>query len=45
MAGVREYIDAGGRSPYAEWFDDLDAQAATKVTMAVTRMSREIFQE
>ena len=38
MVDVREYLDSGGRSPYAEWFDGLDAQAAAKVTIAITRM-------
>ena len=28
-----------GHSPYARWFDSLDARAAAKVTAAVTRMS------
>jgi putative addiction module killer protein len=35
---VREYIDARGRFPYAKWFDRLSAQAAAKVTVAVSRM-------
>ena len=40
---VREYIDATGRSPYAGWFHDLNAQAAAKVAIAVTRMSQGNF--
>jgi putative addiction module killer protein len=36
---IREYIDAAGRSPYAAWFDSLNAEAAAKVAVAVTRMS------
>ena len=36
---VREYLDQNGHSPYARWFDNLDARAAAKVTAAVTRMS------
>lgn len=35
---ILEYLDAGGRSPYRDWFDGLDAQAATKVAVALTRM-------
>jgi putative addiction module killer protein len=35
---VVEYVDARGRSPYARWFNRLPAQAAAKVTVAVTRM-------
>jgi putative addiction module killer protein len=39
MIGVREYLDSNGRSPFAKWFDDLNAEAAAKVTTAVTRIS------
>jgi len=35
---VEEYIRPGGTSPYAEWFDSLDARAAAKVTIAKLRM-------
>lgn len=37
---IREFLDARGGSPFASWFDDLDAQAAAKVTVALTRMER-----
>jgi len=37
--GVVEYLDRDGHSPYAAWFDGLNAQAATKVAAASTRMS------
>ena len=39
MLDVREYVDAKGRSPYAAWFENLNAQAAAKITTAVTRIS------
>ena len=35
---VREYIAADGSSPYGKWFDSLNAPAAAKVAIAVTRM-------
>lgn len=35
---VEEYIRADGSSPYRDWFDGLDAQAAAKVTTAKLRM-------
>ena len=35
---VKEYIRPDGSSPYADWFDSLDAQAAAKVTTAKLRM-------
>ena len=43
MNDVREYNDSEGRSPYAAWFDRLNAQAAAKVTTAVTRMAQGNF--
>jgi putative addiction module killer protein len=38
MPLIREYVDAPGRSPFAEWFEDLDARAAAKVTVALARI-------
>ena len=35
---VEEYIRPDGSSPYKDWFDGLDAQAAAKVTTAKLRM-------
>src|SRR6202161_4730409 len=35
---ILEYLDAAGKSPYQDWFERLDAQAAAKVTVAVTRI-------
>src|SRR5271168_4521720 len=35
---VEEYIRQDGSSPYAEWFNTLDAQAAAKVVTAKLRM-------
>ena len=40
MFEVREYIYARGHSPYATWFDRLDASAASKVATAVLRMEQ-----
>jgi len=40
MSEVREYIDAKGRSPFARWFDRLNAQAAAKVATALIRMEQ-----
>jgi len=37
---IREFLDGRGGSPFANWLDDLDAQAAAKVTVALTRMER-----
>jgi putative addiction module killer protein len=35
---VEEYIRPDGSSPYADWFDSLDVQAAARVTTAKLRM-------
>ena len=40
MIEVREYIDAKGRSPYARWFNRLNAQAAAKVATALVRLEQ-----
>jgi putative addiction module killer protein len=37
---IREYIDPQGRSPYAIWFDGLNARAAAKVATALVRMEQ-----
>jgi putative addiction module killer protein len=33
-----EYVDANGSSPFAKWFDALDAVAAAKVRVYVSRV-------
>jgi putative addiction module killer protein len=40
MIGVREYQDTDGRSPFARWFTRLNAPAAAKVTVAITRIGQ-----
>ena len=40
MVEVREYLTTDGTSPYAKWFNRLNALAAAKVTIAVTRMAQ-----
>ena len=35
---VEEYIPPDGSSPYADWFNSLDAQAAAKIATAKLRM-------
>jgi putative addiction module killer protein len=36
---VLEYLDSAGRNLFRRWFDGLDAIAAAKVTIAVTRLN------
>ena len=43
MVDVLEYLDPNGRSPYAEWFDNLKAPAAAKVAVAITRLAQGNF--
>lgn len=38
MFEVLLYQERDGRSPFAEWFDALDGQAAAKVTIAIERL-------
>jgi putative addiction module killer protein len=38
MIEVREYLDNTGRSPFADWFDGLNKEAAAKVTTALARI-------
>ena len=40
MLDVREYEDREGRSPVAAWFSDLDATAAAKITVVITRIGQ-----
>ena len=37
---IREYLEADGASPFGAWFDELDATAAAKVTIAVARLAQ-----
>lgn len=43
MIEIREYLDADGFGPYAKWFESLNATAAAKVVVAVTRMAHDNF--
>ena len=38
MIEVREYLDSRDRSPFAEWFESLNAAAAAKVATVLTRV-------
>ena len=40
MFRIEEYIDTEGRSPYARWFNRLNARAAAKVTTNLIRMEQ-----
>ena len=40
MVEIREYTNPDGGSPFADWFNDLDAQAAAKVATALIRMEQ-----
>jgi putative addiction module killer protein len=43
MVDVREYLDAAGSSPFSAWFDELNAQAAARVSVAITRLGQGNF--
>ena len=38
MLEILEYHDHGGRSPFREWFEKLNSEAARKITTALYRM-------
>jgi putative addiction module killer protein len=40
---LRGYTDENGNKPFAQWLEDLDAAAAAKVTIALTRMEQGNF--
>ena len=40
MIRVEEYITEEGISPFADWFEGLDAQAANKVNTYLTRIAQ-----
>ncbi len=37
---IQEYLDSNGKSPYAKWFEALDAKAAAKIVSAIDKISR-----
>jgi putative addiction module killer protein len=39
MIEIIEFTDKRGHSPFARWFDELDALAAAKITVAVARLA------
>jgi putative addiction module killer protein len=43
MVTIREYLDAQGRSPFAKWFEILNAPAAAKVTTTLVRIEQGNF--
>lgn len=40
---TREFLDVNGRSPFGRWFEGLNAVAAARVTVALTRLGRGNF--
>ncbi len=40
---VVEYLDLQGKSPFARWFEGLNAEAAAKVTTALYRLAQGNF--
>ncbi|WP_417449560.1 type II toxin-antitoxin system RelE/ParE family toxin [Kordiimonas sp.] len=43
MITIREYLLEDGSSPFADWFDNLDVQAALKVNTYLTRIGKGNF--
>jgi len=40
---IQEFLDASGRSVFARWFDGLNAVAAARVAVALTRLGQGNF--
>ena len=40
---ILEFIDTEGKSPFSKWFDDLNAEAAAKITKAMYRLANGNF--
>ena len=40
MLEIRYYVAAGGKEPFAEWFEDLEPVSRAKVTRAIARMEQ-----
>jgi putative addiction module killer protein len=43
MIALREYLDPQGSSPFADWFESLNAAAAAKVTTTLARIDQGNF--
>ena len=43
MIEIKEYIDSSDQSPYARWFNRLNAPAAAKVVTSLVRMEQGNF--
>lgn len=42
---LRAYIDENGNNRFSSWFEELDASAAAKLTIALTRMEQGNFSQ
>jgi putative addiction module killer protein len=40
MLSILEYLDATGRSPFRDWFDELEATAAARIAVALARLEQ-----
>jgi putative addiction module killer protein len=40
MLELVEYLDTDGHSPFSIWFNELDAQSAARITVALNRMEQ-----
>jgi putative addiction module killer protein len=40
---IREFLDVAGRSPFARWFENLNAAAAARVAISLARLAQANF--
>lgn len=43
MPIIKEFLEKNGQSPFARWFDDLNSEAAAKITTALYRLEQGNF--
>lgn len=43
MPTIKEYIDKTGRSSFSKWFEELNSEAAAKITTAIYRLEQGNF--
>ncbi len=43
MPIIKEYLETNGQSPFANWFEELNSEAAAKITVALYRLEQGNF--
>ncbi len=43
MPIIKEYLESNGQSPFAKWFEELNSEAAAKITVALYKLEQGNF--